>query len=153
MNFIGIDPGKSGALCCIGDNLDALRMPLSGHDINCRAIRDFLIRYDPVLVVIEKVGAMPGQGVKSMFSFGESYGAVKAVVDAMEIPYILVMPQIWKRKVLSGTKKEKADAINFCRRLFPDLDLMPGRCTKEHDGIADAVCLAYYGKLSEKKDL
>lgn len=146
--IVGIDPGKSGALVAIGGNIEGLKMPLSAtNDIDCRTVRDFLIIHNPALVVIEKVGAMPGQGVKSMFSFGEAYGAVRAIVDAMEIPYMLVTPQAWKKKVLAGTKKEKADAIDYCRRRFPSLDLIPGKCRTPQDGLADAACIAEYGRL------
>ncbi len=150
--YVGIDPGKSGGLAAIGDTIGAIRMPLSGKDIDCRTVRDFLVDHRPDLVVIERVGAMPGQGVTSMFSFGESYGAVKGVVDAMEIPYILVLPKAWKKKVLAGTKKDKAAAINFTRSRYPEINLLPGKCRTPHDGIADAVCLAYYGKLTDNKE-
>lgn len=149
-NFVGIDPGKSGALSSIGAVNKAIKMPLQGNDIDCRAIRDFLIETKPDFVVIEKVGAMPGQGVKSMFTFGQSYGTIIGIVDAMEIPYQLVTPQAWKKKVLAGTKKEKDDAINFVRRRYPETNLIPTeRSKKPHDGIADATCMAHYAKVSE----
>lgn len=149
-NYVAIDPGKSGALSCIGDLNTAIKMPLQGSDIDCRAIRDFLIATSPKFVVIEKVSAMPGQGVKSMFTFGQSYGTVIGIVDAMEIPYQLVTPQAWKKGVLSGTKKDKDAAIEFTRRRYPDIQLIPPRCRKPHDGIADATCMAHHAKnLSE----
>lgn len=144
-NVVGIDPGKKGGLACVGDLNIGIKMPISGKDIDCRAVRDFLIKTAPELVVIEKVHAMPGQGVTSMFSFGEAYGTVKGIVDAMEIPYKLVTPQSWKKKVLAGTKKEKTDAIDFCRRRYPEISLIPGNCKTPQDGIADAICIAHSG--------
>lgn len=145
-NYVGIDPGKSGALSSVGDINAAIKMPLVGKDIDCRAIRDFLIMTKPELVIIEKVGAMPGQGVTSMFNFGKSYGIVIGIVDAMEIPYQLATPQEWKKAVLSGTKKDKNDAIEFTRRRYPEIPLIPPRCKNPHDGIADATCMAHYAK-------
>ncbi len=147
--IVGIDPGKKGALACIGDLEDAILMPLSGKDIDGRAIRDFLIKTQPDLVYIEKVHSMPKQSSQSGFTFGEAYGTVKGIVDAMEIPYVLVTPQAWKKKVLAGTKKEKQDAIEFCRRRYPNIDLIPGRCKTPQDGIADAVCIAQFGLLQQ----
>lgn len=150
-NYVGIDPGKTGALSCVGDNPGALKMPLIGKDIDGRAIRDFLIEKSPDFIVIEKVASRPGQGAQATFTFGKVYGIVLGIVDAMELPYQLVTPQAWKKKVLAGTQKEKADAIDFCRRRYPEIDLVPGKCRAPQDGIADATCMAHYAKLQNEK--
>lgn len=152
-NYVGIDPGKKGALSAIGDVNKAILMPLRGKDIDGRAIRDFLVEVRPDVIYLEKVHSMPAQSSQSGFSFGEAYGTVKGIIDAMEIPYQLVTPQAWKKKVLAGTKKEKNDAIDFCRRRYPSINLIPGKCKTAQDGIADATCIAHFAKLQDQKSL
>ncbi|MGJ8515085.1 hypothetical protein [Carnimonas bestiolae] len=145
--IVGIDIGKSGAIAAIdGKNAHAEPMPLMGKEVDGKSICELLVSLRPDLVMVEKVGAMPGQGVTSMFNFGMSYGKVLGVLEANCIPYRLVTPQAWKKKVLAGTAKDKNAAIAFVSRAFPDLDLAPGRKQKPHDGMADALCIAEYGR-------
>lgn len=147
--IIGIDPGKSGALAALyADGTgDAIPTPLTGGEIDCRAVLRFLDGREPVrLVVLEQVAARPGQGVSSMFSFGKSYGIMIGIIEAAGIPYRLVTPQAWKKRVLAGTTKDKDAAISFVRRAYPTIDLTPGKKRTPHDGIADAVCLAEWGR-------
>ena len=94
---------------------------------------------------IEKVHAMPGQGVTSMFNFGMGYGLLRMALAANQIPYQLVTPQAWKKKVLAGLPKDKSSAINYVARKYPNVDLIPGRKRTPHDGIADAICIGEYG--------
>ncbi|MGJ8524317.1 hypothetical protein LMG33818_000025 [Halomonadaceae bacterium LMG 33818] len=144
--IVGIDPGKSGAIAAIGEKSHAEKIPLSGKEIDGALIARLLSELNPDVVILEKVGAMPGQGVTSMFSFGKGFGIVIGVLEALSIPYRIVTPQAWKKCVLAGTSKDKDAAINFVRRAYPDVELVPARCRKPHDGIADAVCLAEYGR-------
>lgn len=145
-NYVGIDPGKSGAIASVGEINDAIKMPLQGKDIDCKAIADFLLRVKPESIVLEKVGAMPGQGVTSMFNFGKFYGIIIGIIETLGFSYQLVTPQKWKKHILEGTKKDKDAAIEFVRRRYPDIELVPPRCRKPHDGIADAVCMAQLAK-------
>ncbi len=150
MIVVGIDPGKKGALVRITDvTQEALVMPLIGKEIDSFAISQWLKEQRPDLVVMEKVGARPNQGVVSMFNFGDGYGKVKGVLETLAIPYQLVTPQAWKKVVLSGTAKDKDAAIQYVANRYPDLELIPPRCRKPHDGIADATCLAEYARLKK----
>lgn len=145
----GIDPGQSGGIAVIAsDQAEAEPMPLAGKEIDGRALAKWLLDRSPRIVVIEKVGAMRGQGVTSTFKFGRNYGAVLGVVEACGLAYRLVTPQAWKKSVLAGTSKDKDAAIEHVHRAYPGVDLAPGRRTKPHDGIADAVCLAEYALAS-----
>jgi len=147
MSIMGIDPGKSGGIASITDGQAAgIPMPLVGKDIDGHELAAILRAAAPELVIIEKVGAMPKQGVTSTFNFGAGYGRLLGVCEALGIPYRLVTPQAWKKRVLAGTAKEKSDAIAFVKRAFPMVDLTPGQKRVPHDGIADAVCLAEYGR-------
>lgn len=148
MIIAGIDPGQKGGIAsiCPDGAATGRPMPLSGKEIDGRAVAHCLGELSPTLVIIEKVASRPGQGVASMFKFGMGYGLLIGICDALGLHYRLVTPQAWKRAVLSGTAKDKSAAVNFARRAYPDIDLSPGRLRVPHDGIADAVCLAEYGR-------
>ena len=73
-------------------------------------------------------------------------GDLLGILEALGIPYRLVTPQAWKKTVLAGTTKDKSAAVQFCRRAFPGVSLTPGRKRVPHDGMADALCLAEYGR-------
>ena len=110
-------------------------------------MRRILVGAQPALVVVEKVGAMPGQGVTSMFNFGMGYGMWVGMLAALGFPYELVAPQKWKAAVLGGTKKDKRAAIEYVQRRFPDVSLLATPRSKvPHDGMADAACLALYAR-------
>lgn len=92
---------------------------------------------------LEKVGAMPGQGVTSMFHFGENYGYIQGLLESNSIPYELVTPQKWKKEF--EVTSDKNTSIEVCRRLFPNVNLKrTERCRKDDDGFAEATLLAEY---------
>src|ERR1035437_7770475 len=108
--FIGIDPGKGGAIGCLYDNKIAhAHTPLAGKEYDIAKMVDLVKGANKVPVfagsedlfcVIEKVHAMPGQGVVSMFTFGYGFGLWVGIVASLRIPYILVAPQTWKKEML-----------------------------------------------------
>ncbi len=148
--IIAIDPGKKGAIVIIRDNeITPIEMPLLGKELNEREIYHIISKYSKdqeCYGFIEKVHAMPGQGVTSMFNFGMGYGILRMTFTACNIPYQLVTPQAWKKYVLAGLPKDKSSTINYVARKYPNVDLTPGRKRKPHDGIADAICIGEYGK-------
>ena len=146
--IIGIDPGQSGGISYIAPTGGAggRPMPLTGKEIDGHGVAAMLRELCPSVVIIEKVHAMPKQGVSSTFKFGMGYGLVIGVCEALGIPYRLVTPQAWKKVVLAGTTKDKDAAVSFVRRAYPGVDLTPGKKRVAHDGIADAVCIAEYGR-------
>ena len=141
MIHIGIDPGKHGGYCYIIDGV-AKAFPWDdtffAQDMNCLA----RTKDDGVVAAVEKVGAMPGQGVTSMFNFGKSAGYIEGVLTAIGIPYQLVPPAKWKREFgLIG--KDKKASVEVCRKLFPELDLRrTERCRTDSDGKAEAALIA-----------
>ncbi len=155
MNYIGIDPGKSGGIAIISEvGVEAITpMIIAGKDIDLAAMADWLensISDEYAIACIEKVSAMPKQGVTSMFSFGFSTGAIHGILATMSIPRHLITPQAWKKSVLAGTKKDKNAAVDYCRRLYPDISLLATeRSRKPHSGMADALCIARYALLNE----
>lgn len=145
---LGIDPGISGAIAILKDNepVAVHDMPImqqgKGKQVNVNLLATILEAYSNATVVLEKVHAMPGQGVSSVFRFGESFGAIKGVVAALRMPLIEVTPQAWKKKAgLIG--KEKDECRTLCIQQFPHLadDLR----YKKHCGRADAIMIARHG--------
>ena len=110
MLIIGIDPGISGSICFFKDGriLEVIEMPVmtegkkNKKQVNGAQIyNEFLKRInkkdDEIRVVIEQVSAMPGQGVTSMFNFGQSFGILKGICSAMQLPMFFVRPAKWKK--------------------------------------------------------
>ena len=149
---VGIDPGIKGALTRITETTqEAIPMPTIGKEIDAHSVAVWLREQRPDLVIIEKVGAMPNQGVTSMFNFGRGTGKLLGVLEALAIPYHEVRPQAWKKAILHGTAHDKQAAIDYVSARYPDLPLILPRCRKPSDGIADATCMAVYGVLTYAK--
>lgn len=144
-SFIGIDPGKSGGIANIDTESGiCYTVPYSDKDLID------LCSYESrkgqnVVCCLEKVGAMPGQGVVSMFNFGQSVGYIKGVLEAFRIPYQEITPQKWKKEF--GLTSDKARSAEVCRKLFPDISLLATpRCKKPHDGMSEALLMAEYAR-------
>jgi len=99
-------------------------------------IREWLLPDEAVVAVIEKVGAMPGQGVSSVFSLGDSYGAARAVLATAGFELVQVHPATWKKYFKLTSDKELSRAL--ATRMFPAAPLH----LKKHDGRAEALLLA-----------
>ena len=165
--LIGIDPGLDGAIAWLKDDLayiDVVDMPtMAGtgarRQVNAAELAKILRanKYwetpipgeenrwnkftQPVSVVyLEQVSARPGQGVSSMFSFGDSYGQVKGVIGCLGLPLILVTPQAWKKRA-GIIHRDKDAARTMAQQLYPGAAL--GR--KKDIGRADALLIARFG--------
>ncbi len=140
--FIGIDPGADGALAALLPGGAARVVPF-GKDAYVAEVA--ALAGSVGLCVLEHVGAMPGQGVVSTFRFGENFGWIQGVLDSAGVPYELVRPQRWKREF--GCTSDKNTSVEAARRLFPGVDLRrTPRCSKPHDGIAEALLMAEYAR-------
>ena len=140
--YIGIDPGKSGALALITEDGQCTVVPF--HESAYITILSAASGPSSVCC-LEKVGAMPGQGVVSMFNFGHNLGYIEGLLQAFDIPYQLVPPQTWKKEfcVTSDTNT----SIEVCRKLFPHVCLLPtARSRKPSDGMAEAMLMAEYAR-------
>lgn len=150
--YIGIDPGQKGALACLFPNGSILSfpMPMVGKDLDCQRLLQFIeARRSPermLVAVVEKVGALPKEAAGGAFTFGRGYGTILGILAALRIRTELVAPQRWKGAVLADTDKSKEAAIAWVRRAYPEAALVLPGCRKPHDGIADAICLAEYGR-------
>lgn len=141
--YVGIDPGKSGAIALLYEdgNIETYAFDSSVYATTLRFISDC---HTPVCC-LEKVGAMPGQGVVSMFNFGHNFGFIEGLLRAYGIRYQLVPPQTWKKEF--SLTSDKTKSIEVCQKLFPNANLMAtDRSRKPSDGIAEAVLMAEYAR-------
>lgn len=150
--IIGIDPGKSGGIALVDDGkvIAGRRMPLLKHGkrdlVDSKEIETFVRTSTPrhrgfvqCPVVIEQVGAMPGQGGTSMFNFGRHTGAVEAWAIGRGSPVHWVTPAKWKKAM--GLTKDKRASLDLARLEFGD---DPRWAVLANDGIAEAALLALY---------
>jgi len=128
--------------------LEEFPMPWSGDRLNADLAMERLSVYadGDLRVVIEKVGARPGNGVASCFKFGMAYGAICATVDLIGCPVHYIPPTTWKKRMLTGVNKDdkKAASIEAAKNLFPGL--RPKLQTKASHDLAEAALLALYGQ-------
>lgn len=144
--FVGIDPGKKGGVAHINGKRQLSVMPMpSIFDLNAYLGS---VRIDHVC--LEKSHAMPGQGVTSMFTYGEGYGMIQGILIARKIPFTLVPPRVWQLKLFAGVcrkKKPKERALEAANRVFAknsDFWRSSPRAKKPHDGMIDSALIAEY---------
>ena len=140
--YIGIDPGKSGALALLTEDGQCTVVPFneSAYTAILKAASG-----PSSVCCLEKVGAMPGQGVVSMFNFGHNLGYIEGLLQAFDIPYQLVPPQTWKKEFC--VTSDKNTSIEVCRKLFPHVSLLPtAKSRKPSDGMAEAMLMAEYAR-------
>ena len=153
MIYAGVDPGKKGGYAVIRivpEREDDVRVFAWDDRLFIEEMRGVaaLAQEFPEKCVacVEKVGAHPGQGVTSMFTFGQGFGYILGVLAALEIGVQLVPPGTWKRE-FSLIGKDKAASVEACKRLFPGVDLRPTeKCRKDSDGMAEALLMAEYAR-------
>ena len=153
MIIIGIDPGLSGAIAILDDKkvLSIFEMPVMAEgkknkrQLNSaqlvNIIRENIKKNEEAVVVVEQVNAMPGQGVTSMFNFGQTFGAIKGICAALELPIFFVRPSKWKKHfelINSSKDSSRTKAIE----MYPKLS---NQLTKKKDvNKSDAILIARY---------
>lgn len=152
MIYVGIDPGLNGAIAIFNaqkGTLEIIDMPTVEVMRNKKTKREVsavmlatALREIPAvtMAIVERVNAMPGQGVTSVFSFGRSTGVVEGVLGALRIPCTIVPPRQWQKFV--NTRDGKDGARLRAGELFPAYANLFAR--KKHDGRADAALMAWY---------
>ena len=155
MLIIGMDPGISGSLCFFEDGkiLDVIEMPtmtdgkknkrqINGSQIyNEISKRIKYIEKKDIKVIIEQVSAMPGQGVTSMFNFGQSFGILKGICSAMQLPMYFVRPARWK-KYFNLINSQKDASRTKAIEIFPYFSSNLSK--KKDSNKADAILIANY---------
>lgn len=146
---LGIDPGCSGALVVItqrGSYIDHLAMPTikvgTKARVNGAALAAWIRKYHIGHAYLEQVGAMPGQGTASMFTFGHAAGVAEGILQGLNIPYTLVTPQAWKKSCgLIGSDKDAARSRAI--QIYPELRALDAKAKGQ--AIADALLIARHG--------
>ena len=153
MRIIGIDPGLSGAIAVLENNkvLNIFDMPvMSEGKKNKRQLNSALLvalikenieNSKEVSVVVEQVNAMPGQGVTSMFNFGQSFGVIKGICAALSLPIYFVRPSKWK-KHFNLIKTNKDASRTKVIEVYPEISSKLHR--KKDSNRADAILIALY---------
>ena len=164
MLIIGIDPGISGSICFFedGEILDVIEMPtmidgkknkkqVNGSQIyNEISKRIFRVNRQNIRVVIEQVSAMPGQGVTSMFNFGQSFGTLKGICSAMQLSMYFVRPAKWK-KFYNLINSEKDASRTKAIEIFPYFSTNLSK--KKDTNKADAILISsYYYETYNKEE-
>ena len=155
MLIIGIDPGISGSICFLdnGKIVDVIEMPtmaegkknkrqVNGSQIyNEISQRINKIQNQDIRIIIEQVSAMPGQGVTSMFNFGQSFGILKGICSAMQLPMYFVRPAKWK-KYFGLINSEKDASRTKAIEIFPYFSSQLSK--KKDSNKADAILIANF---------
>jgi len=148
-HYLGVDPGKNGGLAVIAaDGAPCIwtRMP-QGTGLILDWIDAAARQYPRLLIVTEKAQAMPKQGIASAFRYGQHFGVFESAAALLRLPYHEVSPVVWKKTL--GLNSSKLVSIAVCRRLFPAVELVPSGCRKDHDGIAEALLVAEWGRRKQ----
>jgi crossover junction endodeoxyribonuclease RuvC len=149
--IIGIDPGLSGAIAfldesneLIVEDVPVLPGKTRGSVVNIPVMCEIMMTHgwDAEHAFIEQVSSMPKQGVATTFKFGETYGAQRAIVEAMHIPVTYVSPSKWKPDM--GLNRDKGLSRTRATQLFPSYASLFKRV--KDDGRAEAALIAYYGR-------
>jgi crossover junction endodeoxyribonuclease RuvC len=164
MLIIGIDPGISGSICFFKDGniIDVIEMPTMAEgkknkrQVNGAQIYNEIcnrvnkIDKQNIRVIIEQVSAMPGQGVTSMFNFGQSFGILKGICSAMQLPVYFIRPAKWK-KYFGLINSEKDASRTRAIEMFPSFSSQLSK--KKDSNKADAILIAsYYYETFRKEE-
>ena len=155
MKIFGIDPGLSGAICILeeGKILEVYEMPTmidgkkNKRQVNGAEVTNIFLKdlnnedEDKAKVVVEHVTAMPGQGVTSMFNFGQSFGVLKGICAALKLPIYFVRPVKWK-KYFNLIKTNKDASRTKVIEIFPYISSKISR--KKDSNKADSILIAKY---------
>lgn len=150
--YIGIDPGKTGALAAVngsGESILVVDLPWIGKDVDIQAVRDHVgwaRARDRVVACVEYQQAFPGQGAVSAYTLGEGVGQIKGLLLGLDVPFDEVRPAKWKVALELPAKAEKDKSRMLARRLFPHADLG----TRKDQGRSDALLIAEYRRRQER---
>ena len=150
--ILGIDPGLDGGLAILsGSHIELLetiptekKTGFIKRQVDAQKLSNILRVYPDIICYLEGVASRPGQGVASVFSFGDTYGAIRGVLGALNIPVYTVTPSKWK-KALSVSNKE--DSLKAIKDLYPLL-----RMRKKDHNLAEAILIALYGQKERENE-
>ena len=162
MKILGIDPGLSGAIAILEKKkvLNLFDMPVMAEgkknkkQLNSaqlvNIIKENIINEEEIAVVVEQVNAMPGQGVTSMFNFGQTFGAIKGICAALNLPIFFVRPSKWKKyfELINSSKDSSRTKVI---EMYPSLSSQLAK--KKDVNKSDAILIARYYYDTRLKDI
>ena len=162
MKILGIDPGLSGAIAILEKKkvLNLFDMPVMAEgkknkkQLNSaqlvNIIKENSIGDEEIAVVVEQVNAMPGQGVTSMFNFGQTFGAIKGICAALNLPIFFVRPSKWKKyfELINSSKDSSRTKVI---EMYPSLSSQLAK--KKDVNKSDAILIARYYYDTRLKDI
>jgi crossover junction endodeoxyribonuclease RuvC len=142
--YLGIDPGQSGAIALLSEEQVLVEDWPGDPNAAADAVRKLILGHNFKLAALERVNAMPKQGVSSTFKLGQNVGAWQGILAALGLPYLMPTPREWQKGLVkqSDGPDTKARSLAVARRLFPDAELS----RKSDHGRADALLLAWFAK-------
>lgn len=173
MLYVGIDPGKDGAIAVLKEDMKIFftcAMPMISKDVNWSRVAEMLnpeSTRHTFFVGIEEVHAIFGSSAKATFNFGGAFHGIIAVIETLRLSYLLIKPKEWQKVMFQGVPeirkpsietivkgkkvkrkgplKTKEMALIAARRLFPNENFYKSeRCVQPHEGIVDALLIAEY---------
>lgn len=152
--YIGVDPGKEGGYAMIDEDGNVEVYPMDEWML-AQMFESWA--FDDCIVYIEKASVRPGQGISSSGAFMEGAGYLRGIVTANHMPFELIPPPKWKKSFGANLGREftytekKAKDIEICKRLFPNVSLRKSsKCRTDSDGMADALLIAEYCRITCK---
>lgn len=149
MYHLGIDPGKSGGLALISSEIKMLWAEIMPDNLlDLKEVLEAAKECGRLHAWLEKAQVFPKQGLVSAFNYGRHFGELCSALTMLEIPYTLVSPVTWTKKMHLGVgvKDPKQKTLAIARRLYPkEKFLATDRSKVPHSGIVDAVVIARYG--------
>ena len=162
MRIFGIDPGIAGAIAILDEKkiVDVIDLPTMAdgkknkRQLNSAHLSQYIsnniTNINKTVVVVEQVNAMPGQGVTSMFNFGQTFGAIKGVCAALKLPIFFVRPSKWKKhfELINSSKDSSRTKVI---EMYPTLS---GQLAKKRDvNKSDAILIAKFYFETKLKDI
>ena len=162
MRIFGIDPGIAGAIAILDEKkiIDVIDLPTMADgkknkkQLNSAHLSQYIssniININKTVVVVEQVNAMPGQGVTSMFNFGQTFGAIKGVCAALKLPIFFVRPSKWKKhfELINSSKDASRTKVI---EMYPTLS---GQLARKRDvNKSDAILIAKFYFETKLKDI
>jgi hypothetical protein len=147
--YIGIDPGKTGGIASIQNGIFFVSSLDSTNENEVLARMIGYIRQKPneVLFTLEHVSPSPKQGSSAAFHYGRGLGYIKGLIEAHGHEILMVRPAVWKMALRLG--RDKKESIELCHKLYPETKSTI--YLQKHDGPAEALLLAHYGMLFDKR--
>ena len=162
MRIFGIDPGIAGAIAILDEKkiIDVIDLPTMSEgkknkkQLNSAHLSQYIstniIDINKTVVVVEQVNAMPGQGVTSMFNFGQTFGAIKGISATLKLPIFFVRPSKWKKhfELINSSKDASRTKVI---EMYPTLS---SQLAKKRDvNKSDAILIAKFYFETKLKDI